>query len=293
MAEKGLSVIKITDKAYPSLLKKIHKAPKQLYVMGSMLKDAECAVAIVGSRLASLYGITSAQKLAYELASKGVVVVSGLARGIDSAAHKGSLKAGGRTIAVLGSGPDNIYPPENKKLASEIVEKGGAVISEFPPGTPPVAINFPQRNRIISGLSLGVVVVEAAKNSGALITADFALEQNREVFAVPGNIDSAKSFGTNELIKQGAKPVITAEDILQELGLRLSVTDAGEEKILRPNLSSDEETIYENMSAEPKYVDDIAGEAGLSANKALELLMKLQLKKLVKELPGKNFIKAG
>jgi len=288
----NVKVIKIGDKNYPKILKQIHSSPKELYVKGRILEDDEFAVAVVGSRIASVYGLTTAERLGYELASKGIVVVSGLARGVDSAAHKGALKAYGRTIAVLGNGLNTVYPPENKKLAAEIVEKGGALISEFHMDMPPLRKNFPIRNRVISGLSLGVIVVEAAKNSGALITADFALEQNREVFAVPGKVDSSTSFGTNELIKQGAKLIQTVDDIIDELELKLkeSKKEAGKD-LLKPRLSSEEEIIYKNLSTEPKYIDDVMESAKLPLNKTTELLLRLQLRKLVKELPGKNFIR--
>lgn len=295
----NIKIIKIKDKSYPDILKQIYSPPPLLYVRGKILKNDEFAVAIVGSRFASTYGVITAERLGYELASKGIVVVSGLARGIDSAAHKGALKAYGRTIAVLGSGLKNMYPPENKKLAEDIVEKEGAVISEFPVNTAPIGRNFPQRNRVISGLSLAVIVVEAAKNSGALITADFAIQQNREVFAVPGKIDSATSFGTNELIKDGAKLVQTADDVIDELKLKLKPSPSCCKEILRskeglglkPVLSTEEESVYENLSTEPKYLDDVVHGARMPLNKTVELLFRLQLKKLVKELPGKNFIK--
>lgn len=287
-----VEIITIYDNSYPRLLKEIHSPPLVLYVKGKMLTDDEFAVAVVGSRFASVYGVSTAQRLGYELASSGVVVVSGLAKGIDSAAHKGALKAHGRTIAVLGNGLKNVYPPENKGLAEEIAENGGAVISEFPMAAPPLSRNFPQRNRIISGLSLGVVVVEAAKNSGALITADFALEQDREVFAVPGKVDSATSFGANELIRQGAKLIQTAEDVMDGLGLKLKEGAAlHDKKAPRPNLSTDESAVYKNLSDEPRHVDEVVQDAGLPVNKTMELLFKLELKKLIKELPGKNFIR--
>jgi DNA processing protein len=288
----NVNVTTIYDRSYPKLLKEIHSPPIVLYSKGEILAEDELAVAIVGARIASVYGLRTAEKLGCELASRGLVVVSGLARGIDSAAHKGALKAHGKTIAVLGSGLDVMYPPENEKLAAEIVEKKGALVSEFPMGTPPNPKNFPQRNRIISGLSLAVVVVEAARNSGALITADFALEQNREVFAVPGKVDSATSFGTNELIKQGAKLTQTADDIIDELGLKLKASAGTKEQILRPRLSADEEQIYKNLSDDPKYIDEVMEAAKLPLAETTRLLFGLQLKKLVKELPGKNFIRA-
>lgn len=292
MKKHGMNVTTIFDANYPKLLKEIHSPPIVLYSNGRPLKEGELAAAVVGSRIASMYGLTTAERLGYELASRGLAVVSGLARGIDSAAHKGALKAHGRTIAVLGSGLDIIYPPENKKLAEEIAEKDGTLVSEFPPGTPPAPKNFPQRNRIISGLSLGVVVVEAAKDSGALITADFALEQGREVFAVPGKVDSATSFGANKLIKEGAKLIQSAEDVIDELKLELKESKKeAVEDLLKPRLSFEEQIVYNNLSTEPKYIDDVMGSAKLPLNKITELLFRLQLRKLVKELPGKNFIR--
>ena len=211
--------ITVDDAEYPKNLKTLHRPPQALYVNGSFKEEDDFAVAIVGSRRASRYGIEMGERLGYDLALRGVTVVSGMARGIDSAAHRGALKANGRTIAVMGSGHGHIYPPENKDLYRKIAESG-AVISEFENDVSPLPQNFPIRNRIISGLSLGIVVVEAAKNSGALITVDFALEQGREVFAVPGKISSVTSEGAHELIKDGAKLVQSAEDIMEELSLR-------------------------------------------------------------------------
>jgi len=210
------------DKEYPFLLKQITDPPVVLYIKGRLKEEDKLSIAIVGSRQASFYGLQCSQKFSFELAELGFTIVSGLARGIDTWAHKGALKAGGRTIAVLGSGFSFIYPEENKELVEEIALKG-AVISEFSCNTQPFSFNFPRRNRIISGLSLGVLVVEAAKKSGALITANFALEQNRQVFCVPGRQDSFTSWGTNTLIKEGAKLVLDIQDILEELNLDIKV----------------------------------------------------------------------
>jgi DNA processing protein len=216
LAEKsGVVILTVFDEDYPENLKNIYDPPVILYVKGSIKKEDSLAVSIVGSRKCTYYGMNMADNIAEKLAFQGVTVVSGLARGIDTAAHKGALKSG-RTIAVLGSGLGNIYPVENKPL-SENIAKNGAVISEFPMQMPPNKNNFPQRNRIISGLSMAVLVVEAANKSGALITADFALEQGRDVFAVPGAAGRLSSAGTNSLIKQGAKLIDSAEDILEEL----------------------------------------------------------------------------
>ena len=295
--------ITVDDKEYPKNLRNIYDPPKQLYVNGTLLDQDETAVALVGSRRATQYGLEACEKLAYELAVRGVTIVSGMARGIDSAAHRGALRAKGRTIAVLGSGHNNIYPPENEKLYHEIV-RNGAVVTEFENDMPPLPENFPQRNRIISGLSLGVVVVEAARNSGALITANFALEQGREVFAVPGKISSATSSGTNELIKDGARLIQSADDIMEELSItevRLVSGDGkGErdEKITRMtkayiynSLSGDERKIYKILSDEPVYIDDIMSLTNLDSANASKVLLNLQLKKLIKELPGKQFVR--
>ncbi|HYX41392.1 MAG TPA: DNA-processing protein DprA, partial [Pyrinomonadaceae bacterium] len=219
LRELGADVLVLDDGTYPALLREIADPPITLYVKGEWQAclDAPC-VALVGSRRCSTYGQNTATLLARELASRGVTIISGLARGIDAAAHRGALEAGGRTVAVLGTGVDEVYPRDHKKLAAEILAQGGALVSQFPLATPPIPENFPYRNRIISGLSLGVVLVEAAENSGSLITARLALEQGREVFAVPGNITSRNSFGTNYLIKAaGAKLVQQWQDVAAEL----------------------------------------------------------------------------
>ncbi len=293
----SVRVITFLDKDYPENLKNIYDPPVVLYMKGDILPEDKLAVAIVGSRLASFYGLQTAERLGFELASRGVTIVSGLARGIDSSAHKGALKAKKRTIAVLGSGLANIYPEEHKDLADKISESG-AVISEFPMRTIPDKGNFPKRNRIISGLSLGVVCVEAAEKSGALITCDCALEQGREVFAVPGKVDSITSKGTNKLIKQGAKLAQGVEDILEELNLCnfaschsgnlrscTAVSTAGNA------LDKDESLVYTLLSSDPKHMDNICQESGIGLNRIAGILLNLEIKKFAKQLPGKNFVK--
>jgi len=281
----------ISDEEYPGILRNIHDPPESFYIKGEILPEDDIAIGIVGSRRATIYGVQTCEKLAYELASRGITIVSGMARGIDSAAHRGALKAGGRTIAVLGCGINIVYPPENKLLADKI-QKQGAVISEFAPDTEPFSFNFPKRNRIISGLSLGVVVIEAAQKSGALITASCALEQNREVFAVPGKVNSATSFGTHKLIKEGAKLVGSAEDIIEELNITIERnSEAQEELHPKLKLEGEESRVYSLLSDEPSYIDDISERSGLLLNQVSGILLNLQLKKLVKEKPGKLYYK--
>ncbi len=289
----GVKVITFLDKDYPENLKNIYDPPVVLYVKGKILPEDKLAIAIVGSRLASFYGLQTAERLGFELASRGVTIVSGLARGVDSSGHKGALKAKGRTLAILGSGLANIYPEEHKDLAEKISESG-AVISEFPMATIPDKGNFPKRNRIISGLSLGVVCVEAAEKSGALITCDCALEQGREVFAVPGKVDSMTSKGTNKLIKQGAKLAQGVEDILEELNL----SDFGSRqdgdfrsRTKSSGLDKNESLVYTLLSSDPKYIDDICRESGIALNRIAKILLDLEIKKFIKQLPGKNFVK--
>ncbi|MCX5686704.1 MAG: DNA-processing protein DprA [Candidatus Omnitrophica bacterium] len=301
-----MSIRKITpdDAEYPKNLRNIYNPPKQLYVNGTLLESDETAVAVVGSRRASIYGLETGEKLGFELAARGVTVVSGMAVGIDSAAHRGALKAKGRTIAVMGSGHNVIYPPKNKKLYGEIT-KSGAVVTEYEDNIEPLAWNFPARNRIISGLSLGIVVVEAAKNSGALITANFAAEQGRTVFAVPGKVSSSTSSGTNELIRDGACLIQSVDDILQELSLTPSIEPAEgvkKDKIDRSiesktkayiynSLTEDERKVYKILSDEPLYIDDIFDKTGFGSAKGSKVLLNLELKKLIAELPGKNFVR--
>ena len=294
-AKNKIRELRLTDEGYPTNLKYIYDPPPALYIKGNIIPQDNIAIAIVGSRQASYYGLKNAQELAFELAAKGITIISGLARGVDSAAHRGALKAKGRTIAVLGSGLNMIYPVENKGLAEEI-SQNGAVISEFSQDTPPHRQNFPRRNRIISGLSLGVLVVEAAKRSGALITVGFALEQGREVFALPGKIDSFTSQGTHDLIKQGAKLVESTEDIIEELEpLRSSQTNQtrSESKTkIEPNLPEEEKQVYSCLSCEPLHIDELAQKVNLSYGRLLTCLLKLEYKKLVKELPGKAFVRS-
>jgi DNA processing protein len=278
-----------------------------LYVKG-LLKEDDINIAVVGSRVASTYGKFTTERLCRELALKGITVVSGLARGIDSAAHRGALAGKGRTIAVLGCGLDIIYPPENEKLLMEIAQKG-VVITEFPFGTQPNAPNFPSRNRIISGVSLGVVVVEAGEKSGSLITARVALDQGREVFAVPGSIDSAGSRGTHHLIRQGAKLIENVDDILDEILPQLDLkfeTHAPEENIpSRPsvdteekphsnvirNLNDAERAVLKTITSKKVDVDTVIAATGLSAGDVLTILLNLELQGIITHLPGKMYIR--
>lgn len=300
-----ISELTIEDGRYPGNLRNIYNPPKRLFVNGAITERDETAVAIVGSRRASVYGLETAERLGRELASRGVTVVSGMAVGIDSAAHRGALKSGGRTIAVMGSGHGRIYPPQNLKLYAEISENG-AVVSEYGEDEEPLPYHFPQRNRIISGLSLGVVVVEAARNSGALITADFALEQGRTVFAVPGKVSSATSRGANDLLKDGARLVQSADDIIEELSIaeirtveegRRGEIESGIAKKTKAyvynSLTDDERKIYKRLSDEPAHVDDLLQDSGLDARKATKILLDLELRKLARQLPGKRYVRTA
>ena len=291
----NLKIITLDDTEYPGNLKHIPDPPIVLYVKGELKDEDRLSVAIVGSRRASFYGLSSAEKFANDLANQGITIVSGLARGIDTSAHKGALKQGGRTIAVIGSGFRHLYPAENKELAEEI-SRCGAVISEFPINAKPLSQNFPRRNRVISGLSLGVLVVEAARNSGALITADCALEQGRDVFALPGKIDSGNSFGTNGLIKQGAKLVSCADDIIEEFNIPVTAnlnkkdlkeTNSGS----RSYLSGNESLLYNLISDQPVLLDEIVEKTNMSISAISDMLLRLQMKKLIRQLPGKQFVK--
>jgi len=293
----GVHLITIHDEGYPKYLKEIDDAPVLLYVKGKLSDENNTAIAMVGSRLASLYGLTIAEKFSSELAQFGIIIVSGLAKGIDTAAHRGALKVSGRTIAVLGSGLANVYPVENEKLFEAIVEYG-AIISEFPMTMPPLTHNFPRRNRVISGLSLGVVVVEASKKSGALITAQFALEQGREVFAVPGKVDNPNSLGAHSLIQNGAKLVTTTQDILEELALPIQLSLPKETKkadtIVKEelhSLTSEELEVYDSLGKEAQHIDELVELTGKSIGFLTKILLQLELKGLVEQQPGQFFVR--
>jgi len=291
LTNKGISVSSFLDETYPQLLKRIYDPPMLIYVKGTLLKKDNFPVAIVGTREPSTYGKVQAEKFSSELARNGITVTSGLARGIDSIAHQTALQNGGRTLAVLGCGLDVVYPPENKKLY-ETIPENGALISEFPLGTKPDAQNFPTRNRIISGLSLGTVVVESGIQGGALQTAAFALDQGREVFAVPGNLGVKQSEGTNALIQKGeAKLVKNCEDILLELELKLKpVVHKHTAQKININLNLFEQKIVAALGQEEKHIDDLAILAGLSTADCLINLLSLEFKGIVKQLPGKIFV---
>lgn len=292
-ARAGVNIIHFWDENYPELLKKIYDPPAYLFVKGKLCREDKFSLSIVGTRLPSSYGRLVAEKFATELAQKGLTVVSGLARGIDTVSHWAAIRAGGRTLAVMGSGLDRIYPAENEKLADKIAQHG-ALISEFPMGTEPDAMNFPRRNRIISGITMGTIVVEAGIKSGALLTANYAVEQNREVFAVPGNINSPKSAGTNQLIKNGAKLTSSVSDILNELEPQLKRYLEGERGARSDeleNLTVLEKQIINCLSHEPIHIDKLAGMIQKSTAETLSLLLPLEFKDLVKQLPGKLFVR--
>ena len=280
-----------TDAEYPERLRQIHDPPPFLYIRGRFAPQDDLAIAIVGARTASTYGRKMARELAHELAGCGVCVVSGLARGIDSEAHQASLEAGGRTIAVLGSGLDVMYPREHIALAERIAENG-AVVSEFSFGSQPEAGNFPYRNRVISGISLGTVVVEATEKSGSLITAQCALDQNREVFAVPGPVTASRSRGPHRLIKDGAKLVESIDDILSEIAPALARTDRAEKNETSAPvvpLEPDEERVFQLFPEEAVHVDTLITGSGLEPARVLEVLLGLELKGIVTQLPGMYF----
>ena len=280
-------VVTFRDADYPSMLRQTEDAPVLLYVKGSIQKEDKFAIAIVGSRKLSPYGKLVTERLSSELSRSGFTIVSGMARGIDTVAHTNSITSGGRTIAVLGSGIDRAYPPENRGLMERITASG-YVASEFPCGTEPNKENFPRRNRLISGLSMGVVVVEAAAGSGALITAGSALEQNREVFAVPGNITSPNSAGTNELIKKGAKLIQKSDDIIEELAPMLRGYVKAKEK-LKVDITKEEKKLCDILSGEPVHIDTLSRELSLSPAAALATLLGLEIKGIVRQSEGKRF----
>jgi DNA processing protein len=287
--QAGVRIITADSTDYPERLRNTPDPPLFLYVNGTL--DQGEGIAVVGTRKPTVYGMTVAKRLSAELAEAGLTIVSGLARGIDTQAHRGALAAKGRTIAVLGSGIDVAYPPENRELMRQIAQ-AGAVVSENPFGTQPEAGYFPARNRIISGLSLGTVIVEAAVDSGSLITAQYALEQKRKLFAIPGNIASPNSRGTHSLIRQGALLVEGSGDILRELG---KGRNSGARRQLgrsQPVLDTDEQAALRCIQDEPKHIDRVMKESGLAAGKLSAVLISLELKGLVNQVPGKQYVRS-
>ena len=296
LEQNGVHVVTIHDRGYPERLKQIHDPPPLLFLKGELLPEDHQSIAIVGSRHCSEYGRTVAHQISQDLALRGFTIISGLARGIDAAAHEGALKAGGRTLGILGCGVDVTYPPEHDRL-KETISRQGAIISEFSMGTAPEPKNFPKRNRIIGGMSLGVIVVEASQQSGALITAACALEQGREVFAVPGPVGSKTSVGTHRLIKQGAKLVESVEDVLEELQgsigtsmLRVPVTSTSAGPVRSLHLDPEEGEIYHLLSHEPQHIDALTVQARISTSKIAGLLLQLELKGAVKQLAGHRYV---
>jgi len=285
----GVTVLTWDDDAYPAALRTVDAAPPVLYLRGQIAPQDEWAVALVGTRRASAYGREVTQVLATELARHGVTIVSGLALGVDTVAHRAALEAGGRTLAVLGSGLDHLYPPQNRGLAATIAGQG-AVISDYALGTRPDANNFPPRNRIISGLSRGVVIVEAGERSGALITARFAAEQGREVFAVPGSILHPGSAGCNALIQQGATPVLSVDDLLEQLNL-LHLQDRIDARASVP-ADPQEEQLLALLSSEPTHIDEIMRGAKLSPASINGLLTVMELKGLVRQVAAMTYVRA-
>ncbi|MBA2742860.1 MAG: DNA-protecting protein DprA [Chthoniobacterales bacterium] len=288
-------VITADSPMYPKQLREIHAPPIVLYVWGEIMDRDQHAIGVIGSRRTTHYGTESAKKLSYQLAYAGLTVVSGLARGIDTAAHQGALAAKGRTIAVIGSGLSKLYPPENAALAEKIASGNGAVVSEFSMEIEPDRQTFPMRNRIISGWSHGILVVEAGLNSGALITASQALEQGRSVYAVPGHINAPTAHGSNRLIQQGAKLVMEASDILDDLEILLPGAKPSAEAAARPlpELTADERRVFDAIEATETSIDDIATKSDLPSGSVSSTLLRLELKRLVKQLPGKHFVKLG
>jgi DNA processing protein len=305
-AASGIRCITLDDPEYPARLRQIYDPPLVLYVRGSIEALSRPGIAVIGTRHPTPYGIGMAERLACDLAARNVLIISGLARGVDTAAHRGAVSAKGKTVAVLGTGVDVMYPKENSRLADQILSLGGGLISEFPLGTFAAPQNFPIRNRIISGMSFGVLVVEAAEYSGTRITARCALEQNREVFAVPGNVTNKNSWGPNTLIKQGAKLVATWEDVWEELPADVRLTlapesggesQAGQTASLfeEPSLSPHEKKIYRVLKAdEAMHLDEIIEklEPEMSSSEIFAALFELELAGKVKQLPGKNFVKS-
>lgn len=285
--KKGIQVLTWDEDAYPRRLKNIDQPPPVIYVRGTLAAEDDYAVAIVGTRRCTIYGRQVTEELAAYLAQNGITVVSGLARGIDTFAHQAALNAGGRTLAVLGCGVDIIYPPENRRLGEQVIASG-ALVSDYAPGTRPDGPNFPPRNRIISGLTLATVVVEAGATSGALITAEFAANQGREVFAVPGNINAPHSLGTNRLIQQGAHPLLKMEDVLEVLNLEKAVEHQAARLVLPANET--EAQLLRILTTEPQHVDEIVARSALPVESVSATLAMMELKGMVRQVGGMNYV---
>jgi len=303
---KGLDgdILVLDDGSYPAMLREIDDPPPVLYVRGDWQAcvDQPC-VGVIGSRKCSTYGENASEMLSRDLASRGITIVSGLARGIDTAAHRGAIRGNGKTIAVMGTGIDGVYPKENKQLVEEIIASGGCVVTQFPLGTPPIPENFPYRNRIISGLSLGVLIIEASERSGSLITARLAMEQNREVMAVPGNITSGNSFGTNYLIKSGAKLVQQWQDVVAELPSEISAailppkiekalpeTAERQRELIPADMTANEGKVWDLLPADDSvHIDTLLETSGLSFGDLNSALVSLDIRDLIRVLPGKHY----
>jgi DNA processing protein len=289
LKDKKVKIITILDKDYPKNLKELEDAPPILYCKGEIIPKDSNAVAIVGTRRATEYGKNVARTLGKKLSELGITIVSGMAMGIDTQAHIGALEAGGRTLAVMGTGIDLIYPASNRNLASKIVERG-ALLTELPPLSPPLPYHFPARNRIISGLSKAVIAVEAAERSGVFSTVRWALEYGRDVYALPGDINRKVSEGTNKLIKEGAIPLTSYKDILENTDLKTKETRKKDKK-KQPELSETEKLIYKVLELTPKSTDNLAGETGLDPQTVMTTMALLELKGLSREVSGKRFIR--
>jgi DNA processing protein len=287
LESKEITLLTWLDEDYPRRLKEIKQPPPVIYVRGEITAQDEWAIAVVGTRRITSYGQQVAEEVAAFLARNRITVVSGLARGVDSVAHIAALRAGGRSIAVLGSGVDNIYPVENRKLAEEMIQQG-AVVSDYPLGTPPEAYNFPPRNRIISGLSIAVVIVEAGHKSGALITANFAAEHGREVFAVPGKIHAPQSKGSNRLVRDGATPLLSPEDLLEALDL-VMVTEHQTARTVLP-ADATEAALYQILGHEPMHVDEIGLKVDIPIEKVSATLALMELKGMVRQVGGMQYV---
>ena len=289
LQECGARLISIWDEEYPRPLKEIHDPPALLFVRGDLPRSEEICFAIVGTRTPSIYGVKQAQVIAADLAAQGLAIVSGMARGIDAAAHEGALQARGRTFAVFGCGIDIIYPAENRSLAEKIAQSGG-LISEFLPGMQPDPGLFPRRNRVISGLCRGVLVAQGSETSGALITARCALEQNRDVFALPGNVEDRRSRGPHQLIRDGAGLIESAQDILREISAEKSQAQGRPQGRALPALNPSEEALIAHLSADPIHIDDLVRELNRPVASVLADLLGLEMKDWVAQQPGKLFV---